>query len=461
MSDDFQTFRDPLLSIYQSVVSDVAKQIDSKKQSGPRTARATLRRSASGTLPNIAADIADREYRRNLGLDPSVTAGPATRDLSKTDASRVCAELTLRYMKAQWANDAAALAELDGEFTASTCDPAWAKTIKEYVRFFGATGDASYIPYIRAAKVGPKTIEIKADARVALMGDWGTGAQPAIEVLKQIAAVMPDVVIHLGDIYYSGTPLECKMNFSDLIQGIVRNGGRKPDVFTLAGNHDMYCGGVGYYELIKTLNSEPSVQPASFFCLRSADERWQFLAMDTGLHDYKPLSVTEALTFIEEDELAWHCDRIEEFKGKTVLLSHHQLFSAYSSIGIADKDGKRSPTNPNLLKAFDAMRASGQVVAWFWGHEHTLSIYQPFAELSRGRCLGHGAVPTSVIDKIYEPVSGLTQIPAVIENTQLKTMGGVYAHGYAVLKFDGDSFIAQYFQNHNGRPDLVFSETIV
>ena len=160
---------------------------------------------------------------------------------------------------------------------------------------------------------------------------------------------------------------------------------------------------VSAYELIKTLNSEPSVQPASFFCLRSADERWQLLAMDTGLHDYKPMSVTEALTSIEEDELAWHCDRIKEFKGKTVLLSHHQLFSAYSSIGTADKDGKRSPTNPNLLKAFDAMRASGHVAAWFWGHEHTLSIYQPFSELSRGRCLGHGAVPTSVIDRSMNP----------------------------------------------------------
>jgi len=55
----------------------------------------------------------------------------------------------------------------------------------------------------------------------------------------------------------------------------------KVPTFTLAGNHDMFCGGAPYYKLIDQLG-----QPASYFCLRN--DNWQFLAMDTGLHDNNP-----------------------------------------------------------------------------------------------------------------------------------------------------------------------------
>ena len=108
-------------------------------------------------------------------------------------------------MKARLSGDAKALAGVTGEFKASTCDPAWATTIEEYLQYFGPGGSQKQIPYIRASSIGPRTIEFKADARVALVGDWGTGAQPAVQVLKQIATWKPDILIHLGDIYYSGT----------------------------------------------------------------------------------------------------------------------------------------------------------------------------------------------------------------------------------------------------------------
>jgi hypothetical protein len=197
-----------------------------------------------------------------------------------------------------------------------------------------------------------------------------------------------------------------------------------------------FQGGRGYYDLIKTINKAPFEQPASFFCLRTSDERWQFLAMDTGLHDYSPMSVSDAITYIEPDELEWHSQRIEEFPGKTVLLSHHQLFSAFSTIG-SPVDGKRSPTNPKLYEAFRRLNNSNKVTAWFWGHEHTLSIYEPFLGLERGRCIGNGAVPTSIIDKIYEPLKDLDQTPSIKKDTQLSPVGGVYAHGYAVVSLSG------------------------
>jgi hypothetical protein len=464
MTDDVETFRDHFLSVYQSAVSEVARRVDAQASArhthGVRP-RSNLQRSASSLFPAFAADIAREEYLRRSGQVKGLPhSGSIKRALSPTDAARLCAELALRYMKAKLIGDVSKLSEIQGEFKASTCDPAWVTTIEEFLQYFGPGGSRKQIPYIRPSTVGARPIEIKANSKIALIGDWGTGAQPAIQVLKHIKGWKPDILIHLGDIYYSGTPAECTSNFTSLIDRVVRASNPDVLVYTLAGNHDMYCGGVGYYSLIQHLNPEPYKQPASFFCLRSADERWQLLAMDTGLNDYSPLEVDEAVTFIEDDELEWHCARLKEFPGRTILLSHHQLFSAFSPIGKGDPNGHRSASNPYLLKAFNLMSDSGRISAWFWGHEHTLSIYDPFVGLQRGRCLGHGAVPVSTLDKLYVPIPGLDQTPSIVANTQLQQQGGVYAHGYAVLAFGTKDCKAEYYQDLNGRAALVYSESI-
>jgi Calcineurin-like phosphoesterase len=453
--DKFVSFRDHFFSLYQSIVGDVARQLDEKNTS---TSRASFQRSAASVLPQIAADIAGAEFARQRGLTPPST-GDNKRELTKTEIGRVCADLTFRYLKARLANDTGQLAQLNDEFRKGTCDPAWLSTIEEYLRYFGPDGSRREIPYIRASTIGPKVIEIPSDAKIALVGDWGTGAQPALRLLKHIADEKPEYLIHLGDIYYSGTSLECQQNFLRPINAIIRATRQDAKVFTLAGNHDMYCGGVGYYDIIKTLNDAPFDQGASFFCLRTSDERWQFLAMDTGLHDYSPLSVAEAVTYLEPDELEWHSQRIDEFPGRTIILSHHQLFSAFSAIG-QPVNGKRSPLNPNLYEAFRRLNHSNKVAAWFWGHEHTLSIYQPFKGLERGRCVGHGAVPTSVIDKIYEPLSDLDQTPLIIEATQLSPVGGVYAHGYTSLSLKSGTCSAAYLQDVGSKVNVLFEEKI-
>jgi Calcineurin-like phosphoesterase len=464
MTENIQTYRDHFLSIYQSAVSDVARRMDAAHVADPKNglrARSAIRRSATSLLPGYAAEIARREYAQRRGQAiPSSPEGPAKRALTAGDAAQACAELAFRYLKARVSGDTKALAKVQGEFKASTCDPAWATTIEEYLQYFGPSGSRKQIPYIRASAVEARTIELKANARVALVGDWGTGAQPAVQLLKHIASWEPDVLIHLGDIYYSGTPAEYVSNFTSFIESVLRSGNPDLAAYALAGNHDIYCGGVGYYDLIQYLNPEPLKQPASFFCLRSADEKWQLLAMDTELHDYSPLEVEEALTFVEDDELKWHCARLKEFPGRTILLSHHQLFSAFSPIGKADQNGHRSASNPHLLKAFISMTASGRISAWFWGHEHTLSIYDPFAGLQRGRCLGHEAVPVSILDKIYAPIPGLDKTPTIVANTQLQQQGSVYAHGYAVLAFGADECSAECYQDVDGRASLIHSETI-
>src|SRR5262249_23759934 len=146
------------------------------------------------------------------------------------------------------------------------------------------------IPYVRSSE-GARPIQIKKGARIALFGDWGTGGHMARQTLERIKAQRPDILIHLGDIYYSGTKAECAANFEDVIEDAFQRTQHPLPVFSLAGNHDMYSGGIAYYDLIRRLNSGSASQNTSFFCLRSEDNAWQLLAMDTGLHDYSPLSV--------------------------------------------------------------------------------------------------------------------------------------------------------------------------
>src|SRR6185436_8347093 len=104
------------------------------------------------------------------------------------------------------------------------------------------------------------------------------------------------------------------------------------------------------------------------------------------LHDDDLFAVATSMTYLEDAELVWAKDKINNAAGRrTILLSHHQLFSAFSPIGPKD-NGDRS-TNPRLLAQFADVLP--EVDAWLWGHEHNLEIYGPYAGLSRGRCIGH------------------------------------------------------------------------
>ena len=98
--------------------------------------------------------------------------------------------------------------------------------------------------------------------------------------------------------------------------------------------------------------------------------------MDTGLHDDNPVTVAGAVTYLEEDELAWHCDRINEFPVGPFWFASPVVL-AFSPIGPVDAQGKQSAVNPQLIKAFKQMTQTKGVAAWFWGHEHTLASISP------------------------------------------------------------------------------------
>jgi len=465
------TFRDHFLSLYQSVVAEIAEGAATDKKPSSAGYEAA-RRDAVSELVLAAERIARRKADARAVSGP--TAKPMDIDtslerMSRLDYAATCAELGWELMKAKVRGDEAGAKLLEQQLNAGSCDPRWGGTITEYMKYFGPFGSRREPLYVTPKTVGGKVITIKSGAKVALLGDWGTGADPALRVLRQVKQQDPDIVIHLGDIYYSGTEAECHAKFETPINEIFERAESRLPVYTLAGNHDMYCGGVGYYALIKRLNKgikavdgKSMVQPASFFCLRAADSTWQLLAMDTGRHDYSPFSVTDVVTFVESEEQDWLRERVQEFEGKTILLSHHQLFSAFSQIGGRSATGKLDPVNQKLLGTYQLLAQTGKpIVAWFWGHEHNLCVYQPYSGLVRGRCLGHGAIPVFADDNPYEAIDGIDNPPILVEDTKLTVAGQFYSHGFTVLKLGGNgTAAADYFEVHDSEVRKRYSEVI-
>src|SRR5277367_4002319 len=127
---DFDTFRDPFLSLYQSAVTEVGKRLDEKATATRGLTlgeRVGLQPSQASLARTHATNVAKQEYAKTLGLaPPAPLPGIVERELTAPDRVRVCAEIAFRCMKARVSGDKAALAEVSGEFEKGACDPLWA-----------------------------------------------------------------------------------------------------------------------------------------------------------------------------------------------------------------------------------------------------------------------------------------------------------------------------------------------
>lgn len=206
----------------------------------------------------------------------------------------------------------------------------------------------------------------------------------------------------------------------------------------------MYSGGAGYYWLVDRIG-----QQSSYFCIQN--DNWQFIAMDTGHNDNDPGTVatnmTNLVTAGSWSEANWVLEKIHQAgKRKTVLLSHHQLFSPFGSVG--KNGGQDSAYNPNLLTTFQPVLAN--IEWWFWGHEHTLAIYDPYLGLKRGRCLGGSAVPVFTNQQKYAPGKGLqtyqgATLPTWNSKGILGNNGTQYDNCFAIMTLDGASARVDYY----------------
>lgn len=340
----------------------------------------------------------------------------------------------------------AGFAESIGRF--DKLDPLFMECVLEFVKYYWlARRHPQYRDWRQSASGLSYGVveEVPPGARIAIIGDWGTGLQDAKFLLEQLlTSQRPDVLVHLGDVYYSGTPAEMQHNFVAPLRSVLREHpalGAGPLVYTVPGNHDYYSGGGGFYDLIDGLNAGAARQSASYFCLRTSDRSYQLLGMDTGYGDRAPgVMFNDSYTApqLQDSEIEWLHDKMDGFPGRTILLGHHQPFSAHAPLNGPDS-GRPPHLNQPLLHAFSDRL--GGVVAWFWGHEHNLVLFDDDQYgVSKGRLIGCSAFETAPGDDPYE-----VKFPEVgMQAVRLGKTGPWYNHGCAIV--DLGTKTITYFQ---------------
>ena len=431
-------FPHPDLSLWQSAVDEVVARHASSAQTQDVDAGPAPVQRPDTSDGMVQGTVTMGQYLHNgvtLANQAAVNGGPKATE-SVGDWAKYCSSIWWQIAKAKAAGDAVAeqnwRAQL-GQF--STCDPRYAEAAEQYVAYFRLKGGK--VPYKVWTNLSDFVITdaLPAQTRIAIVGDWGTGQQDAKALLAALARKQPHVVIHLGDVYYSGTQFEMENYFSNIWKSSLDL--TRTRTFSLSGNHDMYSGGQAYYAMIAALG-----QPASYFCLRNAD--WQFVAMDTGLHDDDAFGSSP--TYLEDTEVQWVTDKVKTAGSRrTVLLSHHQLFTAFDSVG--------GPTcvNPKLSAQLGGLLPD--VTVWFWGHEHNQVIYDRYQGVL-ARCLGHGAYPVGITE-IPSPAL-FPQVP--VAKVTLTRGPSFYAHGYAILDLDGPHMTASYYQDSDPEGTAMFTE---
>lgn len=432
-------FRDPRLSLWQSSVAKVLRREVDDSTSDAILHDPMMRAASFAAVPFEGLSPGDP-----LPTTPTPTvaavAAPGVDPADRAPASREsCAALHLKLI---FTHDPARRKAIEEEIAAfGHCDPRWAEVVAAYEANLVLCGQR--VPYIPPTGPGDSVIDaLPGRATIGLISDWGTGSTASIELLKALAAMrtpgVPFFLVHLGDIYYSGTSHEVGRfvaNCRDVV-------GAEAPIFTMAGNHDMYSGGRAYYDAIAGLNPAPFRQRTSYFNLRNA--HWQIQAMDTALNDRDPIHHAAAVTRLDPAEADWHRRQLDAAAGrKVVLLSHHQPFSAFAKVG-------GGHVNDLLLDSFNGLGPGGDgvdrlpaVAAWLWGHEHITAVYGPYAGVARGRCIGSGAIPVAVADAPY--AVGDPSIPFEA-SALLDDDGAVFSHGFAVLEIDGPRGTISYIQ---------------
>ena len=292
------------------------------------------------------------------------------------------------------------------------------------------------------------------NSRVLMIGDWGTHMPDNAALLHQaLKKFDPDVIIHLGDVYYSGTVEECTANVLDVLDEIIADlkPQKRPAFFAIPGNHDYYSGGSGFYRMIGKVNSGVAgcTQQASYFCLRTEDNKWQFLGMDTGYGDRNP--VEQQAPILQVHEGAWHRDKLDTFPGTTILLSHHQLISAKETLN----GGQRPYLNENLYAVFK--QYFDRIAAWYWGHEHNFILFENDLKiqtddlpLKKGRLIGCSAYEETRDDDPFEvkypKARFMNNMPRLGLSEYKSGLQTFYNHAFAILDVAPDKVTASYYE---------------
>jgi hypothetical protein len=285
-------------------------------------------------------------------------------------------------------------------------------------------------------------VAIDEKTRLVLFADWGTALDRALQVTQHAREWLLEAkrggrdahAIHLGDVYYSGEKSEYDKRVLAPGHWPVEPG--EADAipsWCLNGNHDMYSGGWAFFDHLLADDRfkgqrTPDGKGTSWFELVAPE--WHVVGLDTSWNDH--LLLHSQWGDLERPQ----GDRVAEIATasdgrKVLLLSHHQLFSAYDPKGVG----------PTIERELQPALDTGKVRAWFWGHEHRCMTFAPDERVQYGRCIGHSGVPVTA----HQPDAAVPA-PGVWEyRGQFESNGLAWARfGFVVLDFDGPAIHVSY-----------------
>jgi len=298
------------------------------------------------------------------------------------------------------------------------------------------------------------SVPLREEITLALLSDWASDTEESDKVAHLTARYAPDYTIHMGDIYFVGTPKEVEENFTAPYSSWYYGASGS---LALSGNHEMYSNGNAYFQhllpaMYAQVGEVRKTQQAGFFCLES--EYWRIIGIDTGYTSVsRPLLeiISPPDCHLRKEQIDWLRDTVKlgdpNDKRGLVFISHHPYISAFREEYIRPGEQIR-----------EIMGETERPVIWFWGHDHRLVVYNKASNgkgpAAYGRCLGHGGLPV----EIRMPASQADIDKINLYDRRIRKQLSGYSLGYngfVILKLAGEKLVAGYIDLEDNR---VFEE---
>lgn len=314
--------------------------------------------------------------------------------------------------------------------------PVFLKIIAEKVHF----QSKAEFPYVDPRDDSALVTSLPEKCKLILMGDWGANNDHAANIRDLIkkevdGTAVPVYVVHLGDTYYSGTRSECATLLRNWPMRD-ENGPVKGRSFSLNGNHEMYSGGEGYFNIIL-----PALgQKASYFVLRSP--KWNFFGLDTA---YVPGCFHSAADSRLDAQWTWLQKQMDSTPDrKHVFLTHYQPCSA---------NLPEHQAGQTLRDQLAELQAGGRrpLEGWFFGHQHKCYIYEDTRLDYRARLIGHGSFPHDIQkEKFPDKDESGKPLMAFAQLTYRGYQSGLAYSGYASIDVTNEQLLVRYVDEDGG-----------
>ena len=340
-------------------------------------------------------------------------------------------------------------------------DSGWSEAVVDYILTYSL---GFFAPFAQTPATVTLTGANPNQVTIALVADWGTGnysGGPAGSIINAIAGLKPDYIIHLGDVYYAGSPSEEQNNLLGLWPPAYA--GRS---FTLNSNHEMYNGALGYYS---ALNSTPKIfslqKGTSYFALQYGNPQqtggpWTVIGLDSGYWSSSPMVMNGSIQGTSGSGATAQPQFLQGLvksglsPQNAIVLTHHNPIDTYGGTLVTDPLGNNlwaQVTGSNALK--------GTPRAWYWGHVHNGIVYpNPTATGNNiyGRCLGHGALPFGNAWKLAEtPPNQVTAYANIARPSPSYLM----MNGFVLLTITQSGLVTETFYQQDGPAKWVNANT--